>query len=110
MDSAHYIHPNYPEKHEDGLKPKMNKGPVIKVNPNMRYATSSRGSAILYSLAHDASVPIQEFAVKNDSACGTTVGPIIAAKLGIETVDMGIGCLSMHSIRETGFVGDVAHG
>ena len=115
MDVAHYVHPNYPEKHEDNMKPKLGGGPVQKINCNQRYASSSRSLAVLKSVAESEQngtnkVPLQTLAVRNDSPCGTTVGPILAAKLGIETVDMGVGCLSMHSIRETGYVDDVNHG
>ncbi len=85
-------------------------GPVLKINANQRYATSARTSSVLRYLAEMDSIPLQEVAVRNDGPCGTTVGPIIASTLGIETVDLGIGCLSMHSIRETGCVADVAHG
>jgi len=97
------------------MKPKIGAGPAIKINANQRYASSGRTQAILRAIADSAEngsvkVPLQKFAVRNDSPCGSTVGPMIAAGLGIETVDIGVGCLSMHSIRETGYVDDVKHG
>ena len=115
MDMAHYVHPNYAEKHEDNMKPKIGGGPVIKINCNQRYSSSGRSQAILRAIADSTEngsqpVPVQKFAVRNDSPCGTTVGPMIASRLGIESVDIGVGCLSMHSIRETGYVDDVKHG
>ena len=58
------------------------------------------GSSILKVVADRANVPLQEFIVRNDSLCGSTIGPMMAAKAGIKTIDIGAACLSMHSIRE----------
>lgn len=106
-DMAHAVHPNYPEKHEENHRPKMGGGIVIKYNGNQRYATSSKSSAFIKALAHNSHLPIQEFCVRNDIPCGSTVGPILASNLGIETVDIGIAQLSMHSIREMAAVSDI---
>jgi len=100
-DVAHAIHPNYSDKHEKQHQPAMNKGTVIKTNQNQRYATNAETGFILRELARRAGVPVQEFVVRNDSACGSTIGPIIASGVGLRTVDLGISSLSMHSIRET---------
>jgi aspartyl aminopeptidase len=99
-DMAHSIHPNYPEKHQSEHKPVMHGGITIKINPNTRYATDSEGSSIIKEIALKADVPYQEFIVRQDSPCGTTIGPIISGKLGIKTADIGIPQLAMHSIRE----------
>merc|ERR1711913_267704 len=100
-DVAHALHPNYDHKHEKNHQPILNKGTVIKTNQNQRYATNAETGFILRELARRAEVPVQEFVVRNDCPCGSTIGPIISAKVGIRTVDLGIPSLSMHSIRET---------
>lgn len=100
-DMAHAVHPNYSEKHQGQHMPKIQEGIVLKINANQRYMTDSVGSSVLKVLAHRANVPIQEFIVRNDSLCGSTIGPMMAAKAGLKTIDIGAPQLAMHSIRET---------
>ncbi len=100
-DNAHALHPNFTEKHEPQHQPLMNKGPVIKVNANQRYASNAETAARFRQLCQQADVPVQEFVVRNDMGCGSTIGPLTAAKIGVETVDVGVPSLAMHSIRET---------
>jgi aspartyl aminopeptidase len=99
-DMAHAIHPNYPEKHEPNHFPLINQGPVIKGNAGLRYATNAETAALFRGLCRRAGVPAQDFINRADLACGTTIGPHIAAALGIPTVDVGNPMLSMHSARE----------
>ena len=73
---------------------------MLKYNANQRYATTAITASILREVARKCSVPLQDVAVRNDSPCGSTIGPIISAELGIRTVDIGTPQLSMHSIRE----------
>lgn len=99
-DNAHAVHPNYPERHEAGHRPLVNHGPAIKLNHNQRYATTATGSAMLQRVFRAADVPWQVFVSRNNMPCGTTIGPMTATRLGIETVDVGVPQLSMHSARE----------
>lgn len=100
-DMAHAVHPNYSEKHHGDHQPRMQQGIVLKINANQRYMTDTVGSSVLKVLAERAGVPLQEFIVRNDSLCGSTIGPMMAAKAGIKTIDIGAPQLAMHSIRET---------
>ncbi|KAL2752858.1 hypothetical protein ACRALDRAFT_1072674 [Sodiomyces alcalophilus JCM 7366] len=106
-DMAHSVHPNYAGKYEASHQPAMNGGVVIKINANQRYATNSPGIVLLQECARHADVPLQLFVVRNDSPCGSTIGPMMSAKLGVRTLDLGSPQLSMHSIRETGGSRDV---
>ena len=103
-DMAHGHHPNYQEKHQPQHAPRVQQGIVLKTNANQRYMTDIVGASVIRKIASQASpapVPMQDFMVKNDSVCGSTIGPMMAAKAGIKTVDIGGPMLGMHSIRET---------
>lgn len=106
-DNAHAIHPNYADKHDASHGPQINRGPVIKVNGNQRYASNGESSAIFRRLCEVEQVPVQSFVVRSDMGCGSTIGPITAAKLGVRTVDVGAPQWAMHSIRELAGVDDV---
>ena len=99
-DNAHAVHHNYPERHDTNHSPLLNQGVVIKSNVGQRYATSSTSIAPFVDACNIAKVPIQYFASRNNIACGSTIGPITATRLGIDTIDVGIPQLSMHSARE----------
>jgi aspartyl aminopeptidase len=99
-DNAHAVHHNYPERHDTNHSPLINKGVVIKSNVAQRYATSSTSIAPFLDACDQAQVPVQYFASRNNIACGSTIGPITATRLGIDTIDVGIPQLSMHSARE----------
>lgn len=99
-DTGHAVHPNYPERHDPTHHPRVNGGPILKVNVNNRYATDGSGRALFAAACEQAGVPFQSFVSNNSMPCGTTIGPITAARHGIRTVDIGVAILSMHSARE----------
>jgi aspartyl aminopeptidase len=99
-DTGHAVHPNYAERHDPTHHPRANGGPILKVNVNMRYATDGVGRALFAECCERAGVPWQSFVSNNALPCGTTIGPITAARHGITTVDIGVPILSMHSARE----------
>lgn len=99
-DNAHAVHPNFSDRHDEHHGPLMNHGPVIKVNAGQRYATNSETSGFFRLLAAQEEVPVQSYVVRNDMACGSTIGPISAGVTGIRTLDVGVPTLGMHSIRE----------
>jgi aspartyl aminopeptidase len=100
-DNAHGVHPNYTDKHDGNHGPLLNGGPVIKVNANQRYASNSETQALFRYLCERVEVPVQSFVVRSDMACGSTIGPITAAGIGVRTLDVGVPTFAMHSIRET---------
>jgi aspartyl aminopeptidase len=99
-DTGHAVHPNYAERHDPTHHPRVNGGPLLKVNVNQRYATDGSGRAVFAAACEKAGVPFQSFVSHNSMPCGTTIGPITAARHGIRTVDIGVAILSMHSARE----------
>jgi aspartyl aminopeptidase len=107
-DMAHAVHPNYADRHEPGHRPVLGRGPVIKVNADQSYASDSHTGAIFAALCADQGVTPQHFVTRSDLACGSTIGPISAARSGIRTVDVGNPMLSMHSCREMAGAADVA--
>ncbi|WP_197518301.1 M18 family aminopeptidase [Mycobacterium sp. E3198] len=107
-DMAHATHPNYPDRHEPGHLIEVNAGPVLKVHPNLRYATDA-GTAAAFELAcRQAGVGLQRYEHRADLPCGSTIGPLAAARTGIPTVDVGAPQLAMHSARELMGAHDVA--
>jgi aspartyl aminopeptidase len=100
-DMAHATHPNYADRHEPDHPISLDGGPVIKTNANQRYATDAPGVAAFAAACGDAGVPHQRFVSRSDLPCGSTIGPVTAAGLGVTTVDVGVAQWAMHSARET---------
>jgi aspartyl aminopeptidase len=99
-DMAHGTHPNYPERHDIDHPIRLGAGPVIKINMAQRYATSATSAGELRRRCDEAGVPLQVYAHRNDLPCGSTIGPLTAAGLAVDVVDVGMAQLSMHSARE----------
>ena len=99
-DAAHAVHPNYPGKHDPTHHPLINRGPVLKINANQRYASNAATEAEWILACRAAGVPHQTFVGNNAVPCGSTIGPISSTRLGLPTVDVGVPLLSMHSARE----------
>ncbi len=107
-DMAHAPHPNHVQRHEPNHWVLAGGGPVIKHNVNQRYATSSMGAAAFRLACEHAGVPVQDYSHRGDLPCGSTIGPLTCARLGLDVVDVGVPQLSMHSARELMAVDDVA--
>ncbi|WP_299887028.1 hypothetical protein [uncultured Lacinutrix sp.] len=105
-DEPRAVHPSYSNKHDNNHKPHIGAGPVIKSNANMRYATNAFSIAKFKQWSKRTNVPFQDFCSRIDIGCGSTIGPMTAAKLGIPIIDVGNPMLSMHSIREMCGVND----
>jgi len=106
-DMAHAVHPNYPDKHDKQHRPLLGAGPVIKVNVNQSYASDGPAVAAFSAACRAVGVTPQHFSSRNDTPCGSTIGPISAARLGVRAVDVGNPMLSMHSCREMAATSDV---
>lgn len=100
-DNAHAQHPNFEEKHEPNHAPKLNAGVVIKINSNQRYASNSDTIAKFIDAAQEVGAQTQMYVTRSDMGCGSTIGPMTSAAIGIDTVDIGIPTFAMHSIRES---------
>jgi len=106
-DMAHAVHPNYADRHEPGHRPVLGRGPVLKRNVNQSYATDGESAGLFTALCAKAATAPQHFVARSDLGCGSTIGPISAARVGIRTVDVGNPMLSMHSCREMAGAADV---
>jgi len=105
-DNAHGVHPNFMDRHDENHGPLLNRGPVIKINANQRYATTSETGGFFRWLSDQQEVPVQVFVARTDMGCGSTIGPIVASEVGVKTIDVGVPTFGMHSIRELAGVQD----
>ena len=108
-DMAHAYNPNFPAAYEPNHKVMVNGGPVIKTNVNQRYTTNAETAARFMGFCEKAGVPYQQYAHRSDLGCGSTIGPIVAALLGVASVDVGSPMWAMHSARESAGVHDHAY-
>ena len=100
-DNAHAVHPNHVEKADPINRPQMNKGIVIKYNANQKYTTDAVSAAVFKEVCAEVNVPVQTFTNRSDMAGGSTLGNISNAHVSLNTVDIGLAQLAMHSSYET---------
>lgn len=108
-DNAHAVHPNHPEKADPTNRPYINGGIVIKYHGSQRYTTDGISSAVMEDLCMEANVPCQTYANRSDIAGGSTLGNISTAHVSVDTVDVGLAQLAMHSAYETAGAEDIAY-
>jgi len=105
-DAAHAFHPNFSSAYEPLHHVQINEGPALKINANQRYATDGPRAAVFKDLAQRVGVPCQTYVHRTDLGCGSTIGPIASARLGVPTIDCGVPMWAMHSARESAGVLD----
>ncbi|MBQ7657120.1 MAG: M18 family aminopeptidase [Clostridia bacterium] len=106
-DNAHAVHPNHPEYSDSVNQVWMNKGIVVKFNANQKYTTDAVSEAVFHAICEKAGVPVQHYANRSDLAGGGTLGNISGSHVSINTLDIGLAQLAMHSCYETAGVQDV---
>ncbi|BCX88054.1 aspartyl aminopeptidase [Methylomarinovum tepidoasis] len=107
-DMAHAYHPNFPQGYDGEHKVRVNGGPVIKTNANLRYTTEALSQALFIGWCEEAEVPWQHYVHRTDLPCGSTIGPLTSARLGVRSIDVGNPLWAMHSVRESAGVVDHA--
>lgn len=108
-DNAHAVHPNHAEKADPTNRPYMNRGIVIKYSANQKYTTDGVSGAVMRAICKKAAVPCQTFTNRSDMLGGSTLGNISQAQVALNTVDIGLPQLAMHSPYETAGARDTAY-
>lgn len=105
-DMAHAFHPGHAGAYDDQHRVHVNGGPVIKTNASQRYTTDGLSAGVFQLACERAEVPWQSYVQRSDLACGSTIGPLAAARLGLRSVDVGNPMWAMHSARESAGAAD----
>ena len=108
-DNAHAVHPNHPELEDPSHRPVPNGGIVIKYSANQKYTTDAVSGAVMKEICRKAGVPVQIFYNRSDLPGGSTLGNISTTQLSLNTVDIGLAQLAMHSAYETAGVKDTEY-
>lgn len=108
-DNAHGVHPNYPEKACPSNRPYLNGGIVIKFSANQKYTTDGAAAALFREICRRAEVPCQVYTNRSDVPGGSTLGNISGTQVAVNTVDIGLAQLAMHSPYETAGTKDLAY-
>lgn len=108
-DNAHGVHPNHPEKADPTNRPYLNGGIVLKYHGSQKYTTDAVSGARIRELCRRADVPCQTYANRSDVLGGSTLGNISTAHVSVESADIGLAQLAMHSAVETGGVKDTKY-
>lgn len=108
-DNAHGVHPNHPEYADGQNRVSLNGGIVIKFNAAQRYTTDAVSEAVVKYLCRKADVPVQFYANRSDIGGGSTLGGIATTRVSINSADIGLAQLAMHSCYETAGVKDTAY-
>ena len=108
-DNAHAVHPNHADKTDPTNRPYLNKGIVIKYSANQKYTTDAVSGAVMRAICREAGVPYQTFANRSDMLGGSTLGNISQSQVALNTVDIGLAQLAMHSPYETAGAKDTAY-
>jgi aspartyl aminopeptidase len=108
-DNAHGVHPNYTDKADPTNRPYLNEGIVVKYNANQKYTTDAVSASIFKEICKRAGVPVQTYVNRSDIAGGSTLGNISNAHISLNTVDIGLAQLSMHSPYETAGIKDTKY-
>ena len=108
-DNAHAVHPNHPELEDPSHRPVPNGGIVIKYSANQKYTTDAVSGAVMKEICRKAGVPVQIFYNRSDLPGGSTLGNISTTQLSLNTVDIGLAQLAMHSAYETAGVMDTEY-
>lgn len=108
-DNAHAVHPNHPDKSDPSNRPYLNGGIVLKFNANQKYCTDGISAAMFRDICNEACVPVQTFSNRSDMAGGSTLGNISNTQVALNTADIGLPQLAMHSPYETAGVEDTEY-
>lgn len=99
-DGAHAAHPSFLAKADPINMPKLNEGVVFKISANQRYTSDAYSMGVIKQIIKDKKIKTQNFVNNSNEVGGSTIGPISSTHLEIDSVDLGIPMLAMHSVRE----------